>query len=358
MSLSRHSGQTVSVGTVHYMAPEIGSGRYTKLVDVYALGVILYEMLAGKLPFTGSSLQEVLVRQLQDEPDITVLPAQFAPIVAKALAKQPQDRYQDANELVDDLEQLTDVTERLSRFDPLTLSRVPRERDAAEHEPTRTSPPVRAVPVLDARQAMAGSRTRQPYNVEPPYRDRYRPPQPGSLALPMWATIFLDAFIVLFALAGAASGDRGFHEVQKLAFAISCVPFGILLYKYWATLPVGWRRTTPGRAVGFCFIPLFNLYWFYVAFHGLIIDVNRYRATFAPDVERLSHKWLIAYWILFILASAVHNEAGPGFVHFLLKSGATAAGIGFMVTTTNVCEGLLRRKLSAAGANPAMAVAG
>ena len=46
MSVSKHSGQTVSVGTVHYMAPEIGSGSYSKAIDIYALGVILFEMLS------------------------------------------------------------------------------------------------------------------------------------------------------------------------------------------------------------------------------------------------------------------------------------------------------------------------
>src|SRR2546425_976027 len=56
ISCSRRSGQTESVGTVHYMAPEVANGRYGKEIDIYALGIILYEMLTGRVPFDGESV--------------------------------------------------------------------------------------------------------------------------------------------------------------------------------------------------------------------------------------------------------------------------------------------------------------
>ncbi len=61
ISGSQRSAQTQSVGTVHYMAPEISSGNYNKQVDVYAAGIILYEMLTGKVPFEGDSIGEFLI---------------------------------------------------------------------------------------------------------------------------------------------------------------------------------------------------------------------------------------------------------------------------------------------------------
>ena len=71
ISCSRRSGQTESVGTVHYMAPEIANGRYGSEIDVYALGIILYEMLTGRVPFEGESVGEVLMKHLTAEPDLS-----------------------------------------------------------------------------------------------------------------------------------------------------------------------------------------------------------------------------------------------------------------------------------------------
>lgn len=52
MTASHRSGHTMAVGTVHYMAPEISRGRYDHTVDIYAMGVMLHEMLTGAPPFT------------------------------------------------------------------------------------------------------------------------------------------------------------------------------------------------------------------------------------------------------------------------------------------------------------------
>jgi hypothetical protein len=100
ISCSRRSGQTESVGTVHYMAPEIANGRYGREIDTYALGIILFEMLTGRVPFEGESVGEVLMKHLTAEPDLSALAEPYRDIVRRALAKDPEGRLDSVNEMV------------------------------------------------------------------------------------------------------------------------------------------------------------------------------------------------------------------------------------------------------------------
>ena len=89
-------------GTPEYMAPEQAGGRNADLrVDIYALGVIMYEMFTGAVPFTGDTFIGVLTRQLNDPPPhmITVAPdlkisPELQGVIMQALAKQPEQRHQ------------------------------------------------------------------------------------------------------------------------------------------------------------------------------------------------------------------------------------------------------------------------
>jgi eukaryotic-like serine/threonine-protein kinase len=101
ISGTQKSPQTQSIGTVHYMAPEISTGNYGKQVDVYAAGVMLYEMITGKLPFDGESVGEILMKHLTSHPDLAPLPKEYKEVVGRALHKNPHERYKNFNELAE-----------------------------------------------------------------------------------------------------------------------------------------------------------------------------------------------------------------------------------------------------------------
>jgi len=110
-----HPALTVTedvVGTPHYMSPEQAGGssnRNTVATDVWSLGVILYELIAGKRPFSGRTVIEVLSRVVDTEPEplehvrVDVHP-ELARICHKCLQKAPEQRYASARMLAEDLE--------------------------------------------------------------------------------------------------------------------------------------------------------------------------------------------------------------------------------------------------------------
>lgn len=100
------------VGTPAYMAPEQAAGQRMQIgppTDVYALGVILYEMITGRLPFLGATPLETMLQVLHHEPApprrlMPTIPCDLETICLKCLEKDPARRYQTAGELADELE--------------------------------------------------------------------------------------------------------------------------------------------------------------------------------------------------------------------------------------------------------------
>lgn len=103
-----------TVGTVAYMSPEQARGEAVdQRTDIWSLGVVLYEMLSGVLPFKGDYEQTLIHSILQQEPERLGklrkdLPAGLENIVFKALSKKPADRYQSMDELLEDLQSVAE----------------------------------------------------------------------------------------------------------------------------------------------------------------------------------------------------------------------------------------------------------
>ena len=99
-----------AIGSVHYIAPEQAKGDITDgKTDIYSIGVMMYEMLTGKLPFDGDNAVSVALMHLQVIPEAPrtlnpSIPEGIEEITLKAMQKQPMDRYQSAQDMLTDIE--------------------------------------------------------------------------------------------------------------------------------------------------------------------------------------------------------------------------------------------------------------
>jgi predicted Ser/Thr protein kinase len=159
----------VVLGTAHYLAPEQAAGRpVTPATDVYALGVVMYEMLTGRTPFDADTSVAVAMQHLHDTPPPLQqlnprVPDSVAAVINRALAKDPARRFTDANAMVGALRTVLQLGEQSTSVQPAVApartppARTPRvvqqSRRAAQGRPPaarprRTAPP--AAPGVDA----------------------------------------------------------------------------------------------------------------------------------------------------------------------------------------------------------------
>ena len=153
-----------ALGSVHYISPEQARGSHIDgRSDLYSAGVVLYEMLTGRLPFEGETPVSVAIQHINSIPipprDLNPsIPPALEAITLKAMAPKVEDRYASADEMLDDLEEF--------RKNPDVVPEHAREVEAMLDEPTRV------VPVADIKQEAEAQRGHRGQSRETPsYRD-------------------------------------------------------------------------------------------------------------------------------------------------------------------------------------------
>ena len=160
------------VGTIDYMSPEQARGQQVDArTDIWALGVVLYEMVAGRPPFAGATPSDVLAAILEREPTPLArpdpqVPAELQRIIGKALRKDPEKRYQVMKDLLLDLEALRD--------------------EVASGNSSRASDPEgRPLAIADAQSVLSGPATTGTRAVADARRHRFFTPARLAAALTM-----------------------------------------------------------------------------------------------------------------------------------------------------------------------------
>ena len=99
------------MGSVHYTSPEQARGGYSdEKSDIYSLGITMFEMLTGRVPFNGETTVAIAIKHIQEEMPspkefVPEIPSSVASIVLKCCQKSPDRRYQNMAELIADLKQ-------------------------------------------------------------------------------------------------------------------------------------------------------------------------------------------------------------------------------------------------------------
>lgn len=115
---------------------------------------------------------------------------------------------------------------------------------------------------------------------------------------PAEATRKLNTWFNVYWISLAAGVPLSFVFVGIGGIVTSVVFFYLMLYRFWELIQDGDARTTPGKAVGFCFIPAFQLYWIFVAVWGLAKDLNAYIDDRRIEAPRPSEGLALTYCIL------------------------------------------------------------
>ena len=185
------SGVTVTatgslMGTPEYMSPEQLRGDDVDFrSDLYSLGIVAYELFTGTLPFHGDTPVATIVKQLHDTPflDRPALPTALRPVLARALAKDPADRYPSADDMLRAIEAAHAIAAPGPDVSAATLSLM-RLEDDTRPLAGRDRPPIARMAVAQAAVALAAVLLVNAGGVTPQAPPRRPVPEPALPPLP------------------------------------------------------------------------------------------------------------------------------------------------------------------------------
>lgn len=271
------------LGTRSYMSPEQIQTplAITHLTDVYSFGCMLYEMLTGRQPHSQVDDSEedqyaMLAKRVHEPP---VAPRQWNPeiptrlerIVLTALSPNPKDRFAGCGSFARALE-------------GVELERMGNKAAVAPF-----SVPHVVVPEIGVHSLVDSS-------VPPQTREIHKSLRPVSLTGNVLAAVFAGYFWILF----SGQPRDTYDFMLTLGMVVANILFLRMLYRAWAALPSSRARTTPGKAVGYLFIPFYHLYWGWKVIPGFASDYNQVMRQIAPlekpQVERFYQSFYILHF--------------------------------------------------------------
>jgi serine/threonine-protein kinase len=197
-----------TLGSVHYFSPEQARGdEVTGQSDVYALGIVLYEMLTGRRPFEGDSAAGVALKRLSEDPapptDHGPVPPGLSAIVMRALERDPANRYPDAGAFAEALRVWRQDPDAANAVAAVAVPTTPSAGEPTVYVPPRVTLPSDRAAISGMPSSGAGSRG------APPGRPLERYPEPHDEGQPWW--IWLLALLAVLLL-----GTMGFLGAQLL----------------------------------------------------------------------------------------------------------------------------------------------
>src|SRR5438045_494396 len=244
------------MGTPAYMSPEQASGR-TQLIDarsdVYSVGVMMFQLATGRLPFPGSAFGEVLIGHIQTPPPRPrelnpAIPEAYETVILRTLQKRQEDRYQSMHELHDAIarvmqqfgisadlptgdtsEEMETITSRTpSNPGPRTPSQPGRSTDPRAAARRSSPPPVRPRPSASGRTPPARSHPRMAQPEEQPTlpassAEKSRAPLLAAIAIVL-AVLGIAGYLVQKSLAAAQEAKFAADEAMKARSIASAPP--------------------------------------------------------------------------------------------------------------------------------------